>query len=167
MPTSFQLRVWTRFLAPVEDVWRLKTDPKRISEEFSPLASFRLIGDSFHGVGSYKARFGPPGLPMMEWPVELEVWEEGVRFVYSSKNLLYAAFRHEHSFETTPEGCRYIDEVQFTSKLPAQKAAAIMLQRLFQHRHRVSARHLPSDPQATAIAVLRVRVEGPGSEAAA
>ncbi|MFN9737158.1 MAG: hypothetical protein ACK59R_01230, partial [Pseudomonadota bacterium] len=46
MPTTFHLRVWTRFLAPVEDVWRLKTDPVRISEELSPYASFPIQDDA-------------------------------------------------------------------------------------------------------------------------
>lgn len=159
MATPFLLRVWTRFLAPVEDVWRLKTDPKQISAEFFPFASFRLEGELRTEVGRMSARFGPPGLPLMPWPVELERWEEGKIFVDSSENLLYSKFRHEHIFEATPDGCRYIDQVNFSGTLPTQKLAAIALQRLFQHRHRVAAKKLPSDPQATAIAVLRVLLE--------
>jgi hypothetical protein len=53
------------------------------------------------------------------------------------------------------------------SRSPLQKLSAIATQRVFQHRHAVAAKRLPTDPQATGVAVLRVLVEGEEDAAAA
>ena len=163
MPTTFHLRVWTRFLAPVEEVWRIKTDPRLIAAEFSPWFSFAAVGgppaEPLAHPGHFDARFGPRGLPLFNWPIDLQTVDRPRRFVDCSQNRLYTRFDHEHLFELTPEGCRYIDAVTFTPALPAQKLTAILTQRMFLHRHRNAARQLATDPQATAVAVLRVLVE--------
>lgn len=166
MPTTFHLRVWTRFLAPVEDVWRLKTDPARISEEFLPYASFRIQDDAAlaqllatGAPGELSASFKLGRALPVGWPIRVESVVPNVSFRDTSVNKLYARFEHDHLFETTPDGCRYVDAVTFVSTLPLQKATAIATKRMFEHRHRVAAKHLPTDPEATAVAVLRVLVE--------
>lgn len=171
MPTTFHLRVWTRFLAPVEEVWRIKTDPSLVEAEFMPLLSFRLPAElatlaagAAPPVGTLSARLGPPGLALLPWPVTLSDVEPGRRFVDTSANALYRDWRHEHRLEPTPDGCRYIDAVTFTPALPAQKLAAILTRRLFLHRHRRAAALLPTDPQATAVGVLRVEDGKAGTE---
>lgn len=166
MATTFQLRVWTRFLAPLEDVWALKTDPATIQAEFRPWMSFCLPqGDAFAralggGVPADLAcslRLGRV-LPIA-WPARVESVVKQQSFRDTSTNALYSRFEHDHLFEVTPDGCRYIDSVTFTSTSPAQKWFAIATQRAFQHRHTVAAKRLPTDPQATAVAVLRILVE--------
>lgn len=163
MPTTFHLRVWTRFLAPVEEVWKIKTDLRHISAEFGPWLSFQTVGDAIVSPGHWDARFGLRGLALLPWPIELTEVLPGERFVDTSQNALYRRFEHQHLFEPTPDGCRYIDAVTFESALPAQKLSAILTQRVFLHRHRVAARLLPTDPQATAVSVLRVLVEAESS----
>lgn len=167
MATTFQLRVWTRFLAPVESVWALKIQPATIQAEFRPLLSLGLPhGDALGralAAGAAPAdlacsvRFGRV-LPVA-WPCRIESVVKLQSYRATSTNALFSRFEHDHLFEATPDGCRYIDAVTFTSTVPAQKVFAIATQRLFQHRHTVTARRLPTDPQATAVSVLRVLVE--------
>ncbi len=165
MSTTFHLRVWTRFLAPVEDVWRIKTDPAALAAEFKPYAAF-----SFDAAGLSRALAGDVPVELsarlrlgqllpVAWPIRLESAVLHTSYRDTSVNRLFSRFEHDHLFETTPDGCRYIDAVTFVSTLPAQKATAILTKRLFEHRHAVAAGLLPTDPQATAISVLRVLVE--------
>jgi ligand-binding SRPBCC domain-containing protein len=168
MPTTFHLRVWTRFFVPVEEVWAVKTDPERVSAEFFPFASMRWkdVGaarQALSGVtlpaelqATVSLPFAPVGVP---WPIRLDAFERGVRFRDTSVNALYSRFEHEHVFEKTSDGCRYVDIVTFTPTAPLQKLAAIATRRLFVHRHNVVARQLAADPQVTGVGVLRVMVE--------
>ena len=163
MATCFHLRVWTRFLAPVEEVWRIKTDLGLLSAEFGPIFAFRAGSGAMpphpfeRAPLSTKASFGLSLLPFgIPWPLELTESEPMRRYVDTSQNLLYREWRHEHLFEPTPDGCRYMDAVTFIPALPAQKLAAILTRRVFLHRHLRAAKHLPADPQATAVGVLRV-----------
>ena len=119
MPTTFSLRVWTRFLAPVEDVWKLKCDLKEISSEFGPWMRFCISDmDRIENVGEDKGELGFRGIPFgISWPLHLEQVEPQQRFIDRSSNLLYRDFRHEHLFEPTPDGCRYIDAVTFNLSL--------------------------------------------------
>lgn len=167
MPTTFHLRVWTRFLAPVEAVWAQKTDPAAIQAEFAPWASFRLadvdgLKRALAGEvpASLKATFRPAGFPIgFDWPITIDQCVPGERFRDRSVNRLYSRFEHEHVIESTPDGCRWIDILTFVPTAPLQKLAAIATRRMFIHRHAVAARRLPSDPQATGIGMLRVLVE--------
>jgi ligand-binding SRPBCC domain-containing protein len=174
MPTTFHLRVWTRFLAPVADVWAQKTDPAAISAEFAPWASVRfadeaalkraLAGQVPAEIAGTIRLFGSP--VGVSWPTTLSAIEPGRSFRDSSRNSLYSRWEHEHLFEATPDGCRYIDVVTFVPNGPFQKAAAIATRRLFVHRHTVAARQLPADKQATGVGVLRVMVEAEGEATA-
>jgi ligand-binding SRPBCC domain-containing protein len=166
MATTFHLRVWTRFFAPLEDVWALKTDPAAIQAELQPWSSFsikdgdalrRALGGDVPVDLSASLRLGQI-LPV-SWPIHLASVVKHASFRDTSTNALFARFEHDHLFEVTPDGCRYVDAVTFTSKAPAQKLFAIGLQRHFQHRHAVAAKRLKTDPQATGVAVLRVLVE--------
>lgn len=166
MATTFQLRVWTRFLAPVADVWALKTDPAAIQAEFRPWMAFclpegdalaRALAGNVPTDLACSLRLGRV-LPVA-WPARVESAVKHQSYRDTSTNKLFSRFEHDHLFEVTPDGCRYVDAVTFTSTAPAQKVFAIATQRLFQHRHTVAAKRLPTDPQATAISVLRVLVE--------
>lgn len=174
MPTTFHLRVWTRFLAPVEDVWALKTDPDAIMAEFRPLHSFvlkdadavrRALGGAVPTEIAASLRLGR--LIPIAWPSRVEAAVKGESFRDTSTNALFSRWEHDHVFEVTPDGCRYLDAITFTSTLPAQKATAIVVKRLFEHRHAVAAKRLPTDPEATAVSVLRVLVEAEDEAAAA
>ena len=170
MPTAapaFRLRVWTRFFAPVERVWELKTDLARVREEFRPWMEFRpqdpeaLCRAVRSGqTGRFPARLWPLGI---SWTTELVEARPTERFVDRSQNLLYAAFEHRHVFEPADDGCRYVDDVTFTPAAPLPAGlVARMTAAMFGHRHRQSARHLPHDARATAIVVLRQVLEDEG-----
>jgi ligand-binding SRPBCC domain-containing protein len=174
MPTTFHLRVWTRFLAPIDEVWKLKTDPDELEAEFRPWASLRVdraaIARALAGEVPCEVamRLGPGPVGVgIAWPATVDVAEPMKRFRDTSTNALYSRWEHEHLFEETPDGCRYVDAVTFVSRSPLQKLSAIATQRVFQHRHAVAAKRLPTDPQATGVAVLRVLVEGEEDAAAA
>ncbi|MEL6343935.1 MAG: hypothetical protein AAFV53_12450 [Myxococcota bacterium] len=161
--TTFRLRVWTRFLAPRADVWVLKTDPRRLVEEFLPYALFLSIDGGATVRGAREGLTGkttgillPPGLP---WPIDLIRSEPERVYVDHSKNLLYSRFEHQHLFEETPDGCRYIDDVIFQPALPFRKLSAVLTERMFIHRHQVAARHLPVDVRTVGTSVLRVLIE--------
>ncbi|RME20850.1 MAG: hypothetical protein D6798_19520 [Deltaproteobacteria bacterium] len=159
-PLQWRLRVWTRFLAPCEDVWRAKTDAGIAHDEFRPWLDFRP--DDPDGMqravvegrpGRFPARLWPLGI---EWVTEIVESVPGVEFVDRSRNRLFSEYEHHHVFEPTTDGCRYIDDVRFVPApgLPSRLVARLT-ERLFVHRHRRAARHLPHDPQATGVSVLR------------
>lgn len=158
--TTFYLRVWTRFLDPPERVWAVKTDPALLRAEFPAWAPFSVdepdtLLAAFRR--SEPARVeGRMGLLRLAWPMHLEVVEPHTRYRDTSSNQLFSRFEHEHLFEPTSDGTRYIDAVTFTPRLPAAKAAAILTQRLFVRRHRAAAKHLQADARTVGTAVLRV-----------
>lgn len=171
MSTAYHLRCWTRFLATVDQVWDQKTDPNRLADEFRPWLSLvtdddaaarRLLsGEGLPGTIHARLRLGGV-LPGTRWPLRLERLERGRRYVDSSENPLFAAWHHEHLFEPCSDGVRYVDAVTFTPRpgLPpgwvARATAA-----LFVHRHRRAARHLPTDPRATGVVMLRELLRAP------
>ncbi len=167
MPTTFHLRVWTRFLAPPDQVWLLKTDPAALAAEFRPFLSLRVgdprpLADALDRgePATVDARLCPRGLPFgVRWPIHLRGGTRPTVYTDASENRIYSRFEHEHRFEPTSDGCRYLDAVTFVPALPASKLVAILTRRFFVHRHTVAARRLPSDPQATGVSVLRVLVE--------
>ncbi len=165
MPPRFHLRCWTRFLAPLDQVWQHKTTPETLLDEFRPWltleaedpdAARRLLsGEALPG--SVQTRLKLLGvLPSGHWPLRLEELEHHQRYLDTSENALYAEWHHEHLFEPTSDGVRYIDALTFTPRdgLPARGVARLTA-RLFVHRHRRAARRLPSDARATAVAMLR------------
>ncbi len=160
VPLQWRLRVWTRFLAPCADVWREKTDMAFARQEFRPLMDFRpedpegLRAAVVEGrPGRFRARLWPLGV---RWESEIVESLPGVRFVDRSSNRLFAVYEHHHLFEPTADGCRYVDDLLFSpaSGLPP-KLAARLTEKLFVHRHRQAARHLPHDPRAMGVSVLR------------
>lgn len=165
MPTTFQLRVWTRFFASPDEVWALKTDPAALADEFRPYFRFSADAEAmrraFAGAlpADIQAKLRPMGLPIgLSWPVHLSEATRPETYTDSSENKLYSRFSHQHRIELTPDGCRYIDHVVFRPRL-LSKPVALLTERLFKHRHRVSGARLDSDPQATGVSVLRVLVE--------
>jgi ligand-binding SRPBCC domain-containing protein len=145
------LTISTRFLAPVEEVWRIKTDPALLDAEFRP-DHFRLDAAAFARLFQGTLPFTLPaklhllGLPIgLPWPVTIDVAEPLVRYRDRSTNLLYRAFAHEHLFTPDDGGCLYTDRVTFTPRfLPGIVAA--LTRSTFRRRHANAARHLPVDP---------------------
>ncbi|MDP6932127.1 MAG: hypothetical protein QGG40_04385 [Myxococcota bacterium] len=164
MPTTFRLRVWTRFLAPVDEVWKLKTDPAALACESAPYLRLRvkqpdqfdqmMSGENREPVEAKLCLLGlPVGLPYKGQLIE---YSSGEYFRDEGRTPLYTQFEHGHFFEETPDGTRYIDEVVFTPALPMAKLSAVLTEKLFVHRHKVAAERLPTDIKATGVSVLRV-----------
>lgn len=165
MPAAFHLRVWTRFFATPEQVWALKTDPAALAAEFRPYLWFTADADAMSRAFAgplpavVPAKLRPFGLPIgITWPVHLRQAKRPEAYTDTSENRLYSRFSHVHQIEVTPDGCRYIDAVTFAPRM-GSKPVALLTERLFKHRHRVSAKALKADPQATAVSVLRVLIE--------
>ena len=157
MGTRFHLRVWTRFLASPDDVWRQVVDPAHAGAGWGPL--LRRPGYPAFGEDG-DAAFRCAGLPVgVSWTVRTTERVEGARWSTEVTSPLFADFAHERVVEAIPDGCRALDLYTFTPRGPAPKAAAVAVQRMAVRRHRALARSLAADPQATAVSVLRIRVE--------
>lgn len=161
-PPTWRLRVWTRFLAPPDQVWALKTDPDRLAQELWPLVlrfqDRAAVAQALQQgrPGRFPARLYPPGL---RWVTELSEVVPGQRFVDRSQNLLYRDFEHRHLVEPAQDGTRYVDDVRFTPAGPWPGLIVALTRLSFQSRHRRAARLLPHDPRATGVVVLRQVLE--------
>ncbi|MBM4368720.1 MAG: hypothetical protein FJ102_21075 [Deltaproteobacteria bacterium] len=165
MPTTFQLRAWTRFRAGPAEVWALKTDPEKLGAEFRPWLHFSADAEALSRAlagaapASIEGRLRVLGLPPgFAWPVRVREAQPPRRYVDVSENALYRRFEHTHLVESTGDGARYLDHVVFEPSF-APKLMGILTERLFVHRHRVAARSLEADPQVTGVTVLRVLAE--------
>jgi len=154
---AYRLRVSTRYLAPVEDVWAQKSDPHAIMAEFPPWVPFRINrpadllsawADGAHSVRS-PARIGP-----IPWEVQVRLLEPGRAFEDRGASKLFSLFVHTHTLEPTRDGTRYLDDLWFTPTF-APELVARTVRRVFVARHRRSARVLLADPQSVGHAVLR------------
>ncbi len=163
MSTTFHLRVWTRYNDPVSKVWAVKTDPKNLRGEFPFWLPFRVEDEAGLSAAFAAGRpfetAGKVGLLGIAWPVRLESVEPGRRFRDSSTNALFSRFEHEHIFEETRDGARYVDAVTFTPCVPAPKMVAILLKQFFVARHRAASRLLSPDRLTIGTHVLRVLIE--------
>ena len=169
MARGYHLRCWTRFRAPLEQVWALKTDPESLADEFRPWMSLdapdleaarRLLrGEGTPGTIASRLRLAGR-LPGPPWPLHVEMVEPMTRYVDTSTNALFSEWHHEHLFEVGQSAVRYVDAVTFTpsERFPGPLTARLT-ERLFIHRHRRAARRLPTDERATAVSMLRVLVE--------
>ena len=163
MNRTYNLRVWTRYLESPERVWQSKIDPNRLAAEFEPYASMAVsdehrvaMGKAFESVGSpvqLELRVGPLGLL---WPMELELIEPGLAYSDTSANRLFSEWHHEHRIHPASDGCLYVDEVRFVPALPGCRRWARMTERLFQHRHRRTARWMTVELGCVGVSALRV-----------
>ena len=163
MTDAWRLRVWTRFLATAEDVWRLKTDPTALSDEFRPWVWFTMssadqaklasIMREPEGAGSVHARLWPSGI---RWDMDIEVLEPGSAYRDRSTNGLYQQWEHTHRILPASDATVYVDEVRFIPALPRSKWLASMTRRLFEHRHYRSSKRLPAEPGTVGVSVLRL-----------
>jgi len=161
---TWKLSVWTRYAAPVDEVWRLKTDVHFLADELGPWLRLRADDPNqlqqalrHTGGGVYSGRMaGPLGLVGLRWPLEVRSSEPLVAYCDSSSNLLYAHFEHRHLFQPTDDDhVRYVDEVVFTPALRPDRLWARLTERTFVRRHHRAARHLAVDPGVVGISVLR------------
>ena len=163
MTEAWRLKVWTRFLAPPEAVWRLKTDPEALAAEFRPWIWFTMsaqdrgvVSDALSRSGReacVSARLWPPGI---QWEMNLEVVEPGRVYRDCSSNRLYQQWDHRHEILPASDGTLYIDDVRFVPALGAPKAMARLTRTLFEYRHRRAARSLPTERGTVGVAVLRL-----------
>jgi ligand-binding SRPBCC domain-containing protein len=164
MNTTFHLRVWTRFFETQERVWDVKTDPAQLAKEFPwglgiSLAKPDLLARAFSDARPCELP-ATLGFMRLAWPLRMEAIEPHRRFRDSSENALFSRYEHEHLFESTPDGTRYIDKLIFQPAVPAAKLLAIATRRLFVHRHQVAARHLRADARTIGVSILRVWGDG-------
>ncbi len=165
----FHLRVSTRFKAPLEEVWALKTDPEKLRQEFQPwlhlsVADAPALAQALQGKGlprTIDCRIW--GLP---WPIEVTECSPGARFCDRSENALFDLWEHEHRFEQASDAAFYLDAVTFTPRWGPPHLVARAVEALFVHRHRKAAQQLPTDQKATAVSMLRelIEVEEDGTE---
>ncbi len=162
MSQRYCLRVWTRFIASPEAVWALKTDPEKLALEFRPFSTLTMDAADVERMRaafqagtscSAEARLWPAGV---RWPMHLTVLEPGRKFQDTSTNALYRFFEHTHIVEPAAGGARYLDVVRFEPARSPPGFFARMTRRMYEHRHRVAARSLPTDPDVVGMSVLRV-----------
>ena len=87
------------------------------------------------------------GVPL-RWLTRIDEWEQDRRFVDRQIRGPYRLWRHQHEFESTPEGTRVRDRVDYELPLGPLGAAARMafvdrdLERIFDYRLQAVARIL-------------------------
>ena len=165
----WQLNVWTRFAAALDEVWRLETDPSLLAEGLRPFRIALSDAGALQSAiregraASFETRFtGPLGVLGVSWPMEIHPSSPpgtagtGAEFRDTSSNLLFSEWSHRHRFEPTVDGkVRYLDEVRFRPALGPESVVVEVMRRVFVHRHRVAAKKLPVDPHVVGVSILR------------
>ncbi len=164
----WRLTVWSRHRASLEEVWARKTEPLDLREELLPWLRItvedvdglrRALRET--GTGTFAGRVtGPLGILGFDWPFEIRGTRPRRWYRDASRNLLLAAFEHEHRLEVTGDGLvRYVDEVTFSPAFGPGRLTGEVLRALFVHRHHRAARVLPVDGAALGRSWLR-RLDG-------
>lgn len=159
---GWRLTVWSRFVAPEDQVWAHKTDPLTLQHEFPPWLRIhvsnieglrRAIRET--GTGTFPGRItGPLGIIGMKWPFEIQATRPPRYYRDGSVNAVYGKWVHEHRLEPTPIGMvRYVDDVRFEVKFG--RLGAELTRQLFIERHRRAARFLAADSRAVGRSWLR------------
>jgi len=163
MTEAWRLRVWTRFLATADEVWRLKTDPAALSNEFRPWIWFTMssadqatlaaILSEPDGVGRVRARLWPSGV---RWDMDIEMLQLGTTYRDRSTNGVYREWEHTHRIIPASDATVYVDEVRFVPVVPRAKWLASMTRVLFEHRHYRAAKRLSAEAGTIGVSVLRL-----------
>ncbi len=163
MTDVWRLRVWTRFLATTEEVWRLKTDPAALADEFRPWIWFTMssadqaalasIMGEPDGTGRVCMRLWPSGL---RWDMDIEVLQHGMAYRDRSSNAVYRQWEHTHRIIPASDATVYVDEVRFVPAVPGAKWLASVTRALFEHRHHRASKRLPAEPGTVGVSVLRL-----------
>lgn len=170
MARTYHLRCWTRFHAPMDEVWRWKTDAANLDAERAPALALRgvdraALTAALRGEappGTLSARVALLGwLPGPSWPVEVVAQEPGRSVsVRSPDNPLFFIWEHERRIEQADGACRFMDAITFAPRIAPTRLVARAVEELFIHAHRQAARHFPTDARATAVAMLRLADDG-------
>lgn len=171
MARTYHLRVWTRFHAPMDEVWRYVTDAQRIRADRRPLAHLSGVDDqaltrALRGddpaplqLGARLTALGI--LPGPAWTVDVVDQQPGRSVtVRSSDNPLFHEWEHERSVQSASDACRYMDKLTFTPRSSASRVVARAVEELFIHAHWQASRQLDSDARATGVAMLRLQDDG-------
>ncbi|MCP4915406.1 MAG: hypothetical protein GY913_00650 [Proteobacteria bacterium] len=158
----YHLRVSTRFFAPLEDVWRAKTDVDKLEDELHPWLRARIDQDKLQrglrgeDVGPVDIRFMFLGvIPAPAWELNLTEFRERQEFVDVSENAVFSQWEHRHIVQQTDDAVRYLDAITFTPRRRPTRWVARFVEELFIHRHKRTARHFETDARATAASFLR------------
>ena len=158
----YHLRVSTRFFAPLEDIWRAKTDVDQLEDELHPWLRARLDREQLQrglrgeSVGTIDIQFMALGLiPAPAWPLELTEFRERQEFVDTSENAVFEQWEHRHIVEQGQDAVRYLDAITFTPRRKPTRLVARFVEELFIHRHKRTAARFDTDSRATAVAFLR------------
>ena len=153
----YRLRVSTRHLAPVEDVWAQKTRPVAVMAEFPFWAPFSINrpDEVAAAVADGATRLRVPArVGLFPWEATVWVVEPGRSFSNIGTSALFHLFHHTHQLQPTADGTHSLDDLWFA---PARggDAFARMVKRVFVSRHRRAAQVLPAEPYSVGHAVLR------------
>ena len=74
----------------------------------------------------------------------------------SPMKALCSHWEHQAQLEPVSDGCRRVDDLTFTPRLPASRLVAEGVQLLLTRAHRRAAQGLNPDARATAVAMLRL-----------
>jgi ligand-binding SRPBCC domain-containing protein len=105
--------------APLADTFAFFSDASNLERLTPPWLNFRILTPlpiTMREGAEIDYRIVLHGVPI-PWRSRVDVWEPGRRFVDRQISGPYRWWRHEHRFETLPEGTRVIDEVEFVPRL--------------------------------------------------
>lgn len=131
---------------PVEALWAFHSSPEALTRLMPPGQRVTVTGDARVETGAiHDLRIVRWGLPL-RWRARIESVEPPTRdrpgrFVDVAVRSPFAAWRHEHRMEATPDGSRLTDTVTYTPPFGPLGILADRLflrrdlERLFAHRH--------------------------------
>ena len=153
----YRLRVSTRHLAPVAELWARKTDPAAVMQEFPVWAPFRINRpDAISAAvaeGAPRLRV-PARVGPVPWESTVWVVEPGRSFANVGTSALFTLFHHTQSLQETGNGTHVLDDIWFTPTRGGDFFAG-MVTRVFVARHRRAAEAIPADSHSIGHAVLR------------
>ena len=134
----------SRIGLPPHRAWARVTRPADVNREFWPLLRMTFPP----GADSLVASWEPNRTLFRSWillfgilPVEYDDLafaevEEGRRFLERSKMLTQSLWQHERTIFEAANGCRIVDRVTFTSKIPAlEPLQGAIFRAVFRYRH--------------------------------
>ena len=145
MPGPIEFEVASALDAPIEEVWRHATTMKGVNFELHPF--LHMTSGRDHRVLPTKVIPGAPVfrswllafrvLPFDRHALALDHVDEGEGFVEESTSWLQRRWRHERRLAVAGNGgCMVTDRLVVEPRLrPARPIVALLVRKLFEHRH--------------------------------
>jgi hypothetical protein len=163
----WKLIVWTRFRAPLQQVWDVASDPSEVAACCPPGVRWEISDPEGlrracqHGSERvFPSRWRVAGR-VIDWPVKVVEAHEGQRFTLQSDTPWFEGLVHRHRFERAIGGhTRFVDELVLAPTAAPARVWVEAARALRVATHKRLARRLAADPETTGASRLYWLEEG-------